>query len=334
MVRIGLVGAGGMAGVYADRIDRVDGASVAGVASPNTAEQFVAERDLSAAAYADAGQLCSAAEIDAVAVLTPTHTHADIVDTAAEHDLDVICEKPLARTLEGANRIADTVEETGITFMTAHVVRFFPEYAAAKQRVEYGEIGDPGVVRARRAFGFSGSRGWFGDFEKSGGALLDLAVHDFDYLRWVFGEVERVFTRQATWEGEGTSEVALVLLRFADGTVGHVEATTVEGTAVPFSASFEFAGDEGLIEYDLDDVEPIKRYDADGAHVPRDPVGHDPPLRRDGYRRQLEHFVDCVGSAREPLIGVEEGTASMRLSLAAIESAKRGVPVAPGEVSA
>lgn len=334
MTRIGLVGAGGMATVYADRIEDRNGAVVGGVASPNSAESFVAEHVPSADAYADVETLCSAGDVDAVAVLTPTHTHPDIVETAAEYGCAVICEKPLARTMEGARTIAGIVEETGITFMTAHVVRFFPEYVEAKERVAAGEIGTPGVVRARRAFGFAGGRGWFDDTEQSGGVLLDLAVHDFDYLRWVLGGVERVFTRHAGWEREGYSEVSLTTLRFENGAVGHVEATAVEVPTVPYTTSFEFAGDEGLIEFDLDDTRPVEYYGTEEVHVPRDPVGHDLPLRKDGYYHQLEQFIECVESGTEPSVGVEDGIASTRLSLAAIESAERGVPVAPTEVDA
>lgn len=334
MLQIGLIGAGGMAGVYADRIADVDGAAVTAVASPNTAESFVDDHAPSAVAYADAGALCASDDVDAVAILTPTHTHAELVEVAARHDVDVLCEKPLARTVEGARAIGDVVEEAGITFMTAHVVRFFPEYAEAKERVDAGDVGEPSVVRTRRAFGFPGDRGWFDDVEKSGGALLDLAVHDFDYLRWVFGEVERVFTRRVDWEREGRSEVALTTLRFESGVVGHVEVDTVEVPSVPFTTSFEIAGSEGLIEFDLDDVQPIKQYGTESVHVPRDPVGDNLPLHRDGYRRQLEHFVECVQSGQEPSVGVKEGAASMRLSLAAIESAERGTPVAPEEVDA
>jgi predicted dehydrogenase len=334
MVRLGLIGAGGMAGVYADRTADMNDATIAGVASPNSASSFVADHAPSATAYPDAEALCSSGDVDAVAVLTPTDTHQEMVDVAADHGLAVICEKPLARTVEGARAIADTVTEAGIPFMTAHVVRFFPEYAAAKERVDAGAVGDPGVVRTRRAFGFPGDRGWFDEFERSGGALLDLAVHDFDYLRWAFGPVERVFTRRADWEAAGHSDVALTTVRHESGVVGHVEVYTVEVPGVPFTTSFEVAGTEGLIEFDLDDVEPFKRYGEEGVHVPRDPVGDDLPLRRDGYRRQLDHFVECVESGADPRVGVAEGAASMRVSLGAIESARRGVPVAPGEVDA
>lgn len=334
MLKLGFIGAGGMARVYAERIADMEDATVTGVASPNSAATFVEDYVPSATAYHEVDALCESGDVDAVAILTPTNTHADLVEIAATHGLDVLCEKPLARTMAEARTIENIVEETGVSLMTAHVVRFFPEYATTKARVDAGDIGEPGVVRTRRAFGFSGDRGWFDDVEQSGGALLDLAVHDFDYLRWVFGDVERVFTRRVEWTGEGRSEVALSTLRFESGVVGHVEVYTVEVPSVPFTTSFEIAGSEGLIEFDLDDIRPITYYTGDSMHVPRDPVGHDLPLRRDGYRRQLEEFVECSQAAADPPIGVREGIASMRLSLAAMESAERGVPIAPEEVDA
>lgn len=331
MIQIGLIGSGSMAAVYADRIDGIDTASVTAVASPNTAQEFVSEHAPQATAYNDAETLCREGELDAVAILSPTHLHREHCETAAEHAIDIICEKPLARTMEDARAIEKAVNDAGVRCLVAHVTRFFPEYATAKERIDNGDIGTPGVVRTQRAFGFEGSRGWFTDHEKSGGVLLDLAIHDFDYLRWVFGDVERVFTRTNRWD-EGESESTVTLLRFESGVVGHCEAWTVQGPSVPFTTSFEFAGDDGLIEYENDDTTPIELYDASGHHVPRDPVGDDIPLREDGYHKQLETFVQCLTDDDDLPVPVSEGIESLRISLAAIESANRGEPVSPGEV--
>ncbi|WP_227379452.1 Gfo/Idh/MocA family protein [Haladaptatus halobius] len=332
MIQVGLLGAGRMAGIYADRIADLNEATVTAVASPTSAESFVTKRVPTATAYSDANELCKDTNVDAVAVLSPTDTHPELVEIAAEHELDVICEKPIARTLEGAARIQKIVESTDITFMVAHVTRFFPEYVTAKARVDDGVIGTPGVARTKRAFGFEGSRGWFDDSNRSGGILLDLAIHDFDYLRWVIGDIERVFTRRVDWINEGKSDVTLSIVRFENGAVGHVEAWAVEGPRVPFTTAFELAGSDGHLEFDLDDVRPIQYYDETGRSSPRDPVSDDLPLRRDGYHRQLEHFFECIQGGKEPSVSIEEGIASMRISLAAIESVERGKPVAVAEV--
>lgn len=330
MIRIGLVGSGSMAQVYADRIKSLENATVTAVVSPNTAESFVTEYVPTASAYSSLEGACAETDLDAAAILTPTHTHRELIADATDHGLDIICEKPLARTLADANAIAETVEQTDVTCMVAHATRFFPEYAKAKERVEDGDIGTPGIVRTQRAFGFEGSRGWFSDHEKSGGVLLDLAIHDFDYLRWVFGPVERVFARTNTW---GESETTVTLLRFESGVVGHVEAECVQVPTVPFTTGFEFAGDDGLIEYE-NDAAPITLYTNDGVHVPRDPVGDDLPLSEDGYYKQLADFVRCVETGDEPAIPVSDGIEAVRLSLAAIESADLGEPVTPEEVEA
>jgi len=332
MVRIGLVGSGGMAGVYANSIERIEGATVSAVASPHSAEAFVRDTVPSATAYADYEELFDGESLDAAAILTPTHTHSEVVIAAAERELDVICEKPLARTMDGAREIRDAVERSGITFMTAHVTRFFPAYAEAKERVDAGDIGTPGVARTKRAFGFEGSRGWFDDDARSGGVLLDLAVHDFDYLRWLLGDVKRVFTRRTGWDRDGRSDVSLSVVRFESGAVGHVEAWWVEVPTVPFTEALEVAGDDGHLEYDVDEVQPLRQFGHDSVESPRDPVGDALPLARDGYDRQLERFVDCVRDGKEPSVTVEDGLQSMAVSLAAIKSADCGVPVSPQEV--
>jgi predicted dehydrogenase len=327
---VGLIGAGGMAGVYADRLAAMDGARVAAVASPNTADEFATERGLDVPTFADAAALCEADDLDAVAVCSPTHRHREHVEAAAASGLEVICEKPLARTLAGAEAAVEACEDAGVTLFPAHAVRFFPAYATARNRVEAENLGDVGVARARRAVGFAGDPGWFGDEEKSGGPLLDFAVHDFDYLRWVLGPVERVFARRSTWADASTA--ATTLLRFESGAVGHVETVWGHVDSQPFTTALELAGDRGCLEFDREEVRPVAVFDADGRRVPRDPVTDEFPLERDGYRRQLEHFRDCVREGRAPDVTPADGVRAVRLSLAAIESAERGHPVAPAEV--
>jgi predicted dehydrogenase len=325
MVTVGLVGSGTMAQVYADRLSELD-ATVAAVASPNTAGAFVEEHAPGATPYTDAETMCERADLDAVGVCTPTHLHREHVETAVEYGLDVICEKPLARTAEGADAIVAAVEDADVTFMTAHAVRFFSEYATAAERVEAGDVGDPGVVRARRSVAYGGDPGWFGDEAKSGGVLLDVGVHDFDYLRSVVGEVERVFTRLRRW-GDGAHKSGLTLLRFENGAVGHVESSWLRMPEMPFETSLEVAGEDGLLEFDLRESTGIESWGTEGHRAPTDPIGDAIPLAEDGYYRQLEHFLECCETGAEPAVSAREGRASTRVALAAIESAASGEPV-------
>src|SRR5204862_6098197 len=139
--------------------------------------------------------------------------HYEMVMAAAGAGKQVVCEKPLARTLEQGQAMVAACRRAGVRLLVAHVVRFFPEYALARSLVVEGRIGRPGVLRlARGSYRPKKPRGnWFLDVEKSGGLLLDLMIHDFDYARWVGGEVGSVYVRSVGTGGGGR----------ADGTVAY-----------------------------------------------------------------------------------------------------------------
>ncbi|MFC7007287.1 Gfo/Idh/MocA family protein [Halalkalicoccus salilacus] len=160
------------------------------------------------------------------------------------------------------------------------------------------------------------------------GVLLDLAIHDFDFLRWTLGPVEHVFARRQQWDDH---EYALATLRFESGAVGHVDARWPNRPELPFVTEFELAGDEGLLEFDSEEVSPIDVLSTTDTEEPqRDPI--DEPLEKDPYRLELEAFVDCVRSGTEPPITGSDGVNALRIALAAIESAETGRRVAPEEV--
>ncbi|WP_312907473.1 Gfo/Idh/MocA family protein [Natronosalvus caseinilyticus] len=330
MVRIGILGRGFMATVHALRYAELDGVDVVAVASPSGPNEFVVEYTDGATPYDDAVEMYDAESLDAIDVCTPTHTHRELVVPAVDRGLDVLCEKPLERTIADATAMVDAAGEAGVTFMPGHTLRFFPEYAKARERIQEGDIGTPGNARLFRQSPFAEKNDWFVDDEKSGGVLLDLAIHDFDFLRWTLGPVERVFARRKQWDDH---EYALATLRFESGAVGHVDARWPNRPDLPFVTRFELSGDEGLLEYDSEEVSPIDVYSTTDAGEPqRDPI--DEPLEKDPYRLELEAFVDCVRSGSEPPITGRDGLEALRIALAAIESANTGRRVAPDEVTA
>lgn len=325
MVRIGIVGSGFMARTHVGAYASIEDADVVAVASPNTADEFIAEHGLDAETYTTAIDLFDDADVDAVDICTPTPTHRELVEAAADRGLATFCEKPLAGSLDDAHAAAEAVDEAGIQFMVGHVLRFFPAYERIKTTVDAGGIGDLGVVRARRLSRFPdwGHENWYANQTKSGGALVDLAIHDFDYLRWVFGPVDRVFARSDGSREEWTHAT----LRFENGAVGYVEASWAHPDSVGIASELEVAGDDGLIEYDSTDDEAVTLATDDETTV-TNPVG------KDGYRRELEAFVEGVEHATELPVGAAEAIDALRLAKAAAESAERGTPVAPAEVDA
>jgi predicted dehydrogenase len=326
MVRVGLIGSGGMASVYADRFESMEGAAVSAVASPNSAPQFVDEHAPAASAYDSVAALLADDDVDAVAVCSPTHRHREHAVAALQTGYDVIVEKPMARTLDGAAAMLEAERAADGCLAVAHVVRHMPQYATAKTQLEEGAVGTPGVARASRIVAHGGDDSWMTDHDKSGGVLLDVGVHDFDALRWLVGDIDRVFSRLVEWD-DGESRVALTTLRFTSGAVGQVTSAYAHLENVPFTTALEISGDAGHLEYDQDDERPLQVAGPDGRYSPRDPIGDDPLLHRDGYARELSAFLDCVRDGATPAVDGVAGRAALRVSLAAIESVDRGAPV-------
>lgn len=329
MHRIAVAGSGFIAGQHAAAYDAIDDAEIVAVASPaDDLESFAAERASDAATYSSLDEAVTDEEVDVVDVCTPTHTHRELVELAAGRGYDVMCEKPIASSLEDARAIADAVEAADVTFMVGHAVRFSAAYNRIKKVIEDGEIGDPGVVRARRAGPAPdwGWNDWFADLEKSGGVLLDLVIHDFDYLRWTLGDVEEVFVRSRRWhEGDRLKDHAVAYLEFEDGTVAHVEGSWAQPDTREFGYSIEIAGDNGLVEFDGTGPQPYEVY---AANEPR----ADDPDGDKTMQYELEHFLDCRETGEPPIVSVEDAIEAARISFAALESAERGEPVRIEEV--
>ena len=167
MLNIALVGAGTMGRLHAGNFSQIAGCRVAKVYDElEQAARAVAE-DLGAEAVSDPES--ALADVDLVIVACPTPAHADYCCMAAQAGKHIFCEKPLARTLEQGERIVEAVDEAGISMMVGHVVRFFPEYAAATAEVQSGAIGRAGMVRTSRINTLPGGEGsWFRDYQMSG----------------------------------------------------------------------------------------------------------------------------------------------------------------------
>lgn len=333
MQQVGLVGSGLMATTHAERYRSITEAEVVAVASlDDNLPEFVSQHAPKADAYRDAETMFDEADVSVVDLCTPTPTHQPLVEAAAKRGLGIFCEKPIARTMDGANAIVEAVHEADVPFMTGHVLRYFPEYETAKERIDRGEIGTPSILRTERLATppTYGSDGWFADTDQSGGALLDLAIHDFDLLRWVAGEVDHVFARASTWNDDGVHrEHAAVTLRFENGALGFVEVSWAYGDDAPFTMTYEFAGDEGLLEFDSRAESSLQLSSVgDNLDVPSATLQSDP------YTRELRHFIDCAESGDEPAITPEDGREALRIALAAIESSETNKPVSVEEVGA
>jgi UDP-N-acetylglucosamine 3-dehydrogenase len=254
--RVGIVGAGLTGGMHAERWARLP-VELAGFYTRTVAHARAAAVRYGGRAFSSLEALLS--EVDVVDVCTPTPAHKDTVLAAAAAGRDVVCEKPLARHLRDAEEMVAACESAGVRLFVAHVVRFFPEYARAKEILDSGQLGRPGVIRTVRGGNYPApdTQNWYVDFEQGGGVIMDMLIHDVDFARWCFGEVTRVFARGLTFADVDEADHVLLTARFGNGAIGHLEGSW----AFPpggFRTRLEIAGDGGLLEVDSLDRLPIE----------------------------------------------------------------------------
>ena len=267
--------------------------------------------------------------VDVVDICTPTHLHAEVAIAAARAGRHVICEKPMARTLADAEAMLAAARDAGVRLFVAHVVRFFPEYIAARAAVLDGAIGEPAVLRLTRAsFRPRQPAGhWFFDHAKSGGIVLDLMVHDLDYARWIAGDVVAVHCRSASVaQPEAGVDHAVAILTHRSGAISHVSASW--GYAPPtFRTAVEIAGSRGLIAQDSTATTPVTPSllaDAAGGGLT---AMADTALAGDPFRLELAEFARAIRDGTEARIGAADGLEALRIALAADESARTGAVV-------
>ena len=321
--RVALIGAGTMGSVHARHWNSVPGAELVGVLDPRVDAARAA-----GPAFTDWNTLLSEAKPDIVDICTPTPFHREYLERAAAAGKAIFVEKPLTRTLADCDAMVAAVEKAGVPVMSGHVLRYFPEYAAAKRLVDAGAVGTPAAIRTARMAGLpdlGGRPNWYADPEQSGGLVLDMILHDFDWLRWTFGPVSRVYAKGLYGRSEfiGRLDYALVTLRFASGAVGHVTGSWAHPDG--FRTTLEIAGDAGLIEHDSARTAPLTASlktsgGGRGVAVPESPMaaGEDP------YYLEIAAFVSALENNQPPPVTLSDAREATRISLAALESIETG----------
>ena len=304
---------------------RTSGAELTGCTSANRAQsQAMAER-YKITAYSDYADLVN--NVDVVDICTPTPLHKQMVLAAAKSGKHVICEKPIAMTVEDAHAMVDACDAAGVRFFVGMVVRFFPQYRLVKELVTKGQIGRLGVLRLKRVayVPHKPADNWYIDETRSGGMVVDLMIHDFDYARWLAGEVERVFARrsQAT---EGAAQYVQATIRFKSGAMALVEG----GWAYPagvFRTGLDVSGTDGLIEWSSDQPAPIQtffpptRSDAEPVGLPVTGLSEDP------FSAEIRHAYEAIRTGEPFEVTATDALEALRIALAVRESLTSGKPV-------
>ncbi len=326
MLKVAVIGTGTMGGEHVAAWRSVERARVTAVLGRNKSKAEALAAACGAAAYDAFEAMVESAEFDAVDICLPTHLHREYAAIAAAAGKHVICEKPIALDAEDANAMLAACREHRVRLLIGHDLRFCPEYRQARELVRSGKLGRVGTIRMSRRSRFpEGAGAWYADASKSGGVIADLLIHDIDWLRWTFGEAERVTALRVEGSEGAPLEYALLAIRMRSGAIAQLEGSWAH---TEFSSSFELSGTGGMLVEHMADSAPLRLSARSGPGEPQPVAVPDMSLARNSYELELAHMTDCLLDGTEPIVSATDAVKALEIARAAVESARTGRPVA------
>jgi predicted dehydrogenase len=321
-MRIGILGSGFMGTTHARAYAKIPGVSIAAVSSRNLDRAEKLAKEVGARATIDNRSIIDDPSIEAISNTLPTHLHAETTLTALKAGKHVLLEKPFALTAADCDDMIATAKETGRTLMVAHVLRFWGEYVSLVELVHSGKLGKPISAVAARLSQLPAWADWFLNPVWSGGAVLDLCVHDFDALNWLFGTPKSVYARgQELKPGLWNDIHALVDY---GGANGFVEGSESMPQGYPFTAAMRVLCESGLVEF-IFRAGGVSVEMGGGASLMVHEAGKAYPLTAkpgDAYDNQASYFVDCLRKGIKPTRGTPE---QARIAVATANAARRSL---------
>lgn len=339
----GIIGCGMISRFHARAIADIKGAKLVACqsATPASADKLAAETGCKA--YYDLQQMLADPAVDIVTIATPSGSHLEPCLAAAKAGKHVIVEKPLEITLKRIDTMIAACEKAGVTLATIFPSRFHRSSQLMKQAIDKGRFGrltlGDAYVKWFRTQAYYDSGAWRGTWElDGGGALMNQAIHNVDLLTWFMGPVVEVTAHTATLAHERieVEDVAVATLKFANGALGVIEATTA---AFPGDLKrIEIHGTLGTAAMREEDIirwEPSKLTKADesllatmanktetggGASDPK-AIGHH------GHTALFKDTLDAIKKGRPPLANGPEGRRSVEIILAIYKAAETGKAV-------
>ena len=332
-IGVAVLGAGRMAQTHMRTLAAIGNVDVVVVADP-VVEAAEKGREIAHARRAalDPVEAIADPDVEVVVIVTPTSTHAELIDASLRAGKAVWTEKPIAQEIGETARIVDLWRETGLPVAVGFMRRYDPGYARAKELIDAGELGR---IEQFHAYSRDVNPPPLEFLLHAGGSFLDMSVHDLDLARFLVGEVEEVHAWAATLFDDRFTQAndwdtAAIMLKFRNGAMGVIE--TARHSTWGYDIRAEVCGSLNKVTVDADRKTPATV--THGVNLQHDLYGDFFDRFDVAYRRELEVFFEDLVAGRTPLPGPDDALETLRLAVACTRSWRENRPVRLDEVTA
>ncbi len=291
MLKVGLVGVGGISGAHIPAWGRMEDVELVALCDirPERMEQYDNKRR-----YTDFDEMLDNEKLDILDICLPTYLHADFAVKAMENGINVVSEKPISLKEEDVKRVYDCAEKNNVKFMVAQVLRFWPEYRFVKELMDnekYGKLLSGSMYRIGMRPKWSWD-GWMADENRSGLVPFDLHIHDLDFMIYAFGIPKNVQTHRSK---RSEQDYFNAVYDFGDFFVSAESAWY--DAPYPFTAEYRFQFEKAVFAYEQGG---LKIYEVEGEKVidlsseAEGDTGDINLPKSDAYFEELRYFADCV----------------------------------------
>ncbi len=246
-------------------------------------------------AYCDLSDMLADREIGVVDICLPSFMHEEFAVKAAGAKKHLLVEKPIAFTMQAAKNIYATAKKNGVRIMVAQVLRFWPEYLKIKEIYDAGEIGDIITIYAARLGQMVTWGEWYKDPAKSGETLMNLTLHDIDFLHFMLGKPKSVYSAGTKDKMDNSNDV-MNIFKFENGVNAMVDGSFSMTAGYPFTMRMRVLGTKGTLEFTFisgENIGPgststLLMYKPDDGGKKVEVQGYD------AYGREVQYFLDCI----------------------------------------
>lgn len=335
MLNFAIVGCGRIARRHCDLLgeNQIGGARLIAVCDRQLERARAIGHSKNVNTYDDMHDMMRSEKPDVVSVLTESGSHAQHVVALAPYGADIVVEKPMALTLDDADRMIEACDRNGVRLFVVKQNRFNLPVVQLRKALDAGRFGKLvlGTIRVRwcRTQEYYDQDSWRGTWAYDGGVLTNQASHHIDLLEWMMGDVESVFAKSTTAlvniEAEDT---AIVTLKFKSGALGVIEATTAVRPK-DLEGSISILGETGAVEIGGFAVNEMRHWNFSDSLYGDEEVFekfsvNPPNVYGFGHQAYYEHVVDCITNQKQALVDGLQGRKSLELITAIYESIETG----------